>query len=125
MASKLLRTLPSLLAIILILSVTHACSDAGSSTVQIDFSDDPEVLTGAQVFIDGEAAGELQPDGALSLSVFTVTAGDHTVELRKEGYEAQPFRVVGAAEGETLTLKAEAATWFTDGQLKNALTLSY
>jgi hypothetical protein len=124
MFDKLRRVLPVLPVLLLLLALGQGCSDANAHTVEIDVSKAPQVLAGAQVLIDGEVVGVLPAEGSATLASFGVRAGEHTVELRKEGYESQPFQLSDAPAGDTSSLKADMATWLLDGQIKNALILS-
>ena len=124
MVTRLFPRVPLLLGLFITALLGQACGDAANHTIQIDFSEGSDVLAGAQVVIDGVVVGELQPGGAAASVSFKVTAGNHSLELRKEGYESQAFEIVGAAAEGTTSLTAKPATWFTDGQLKHALVLS-
>jgi hypothetical protein len=113
-----------ILALLLLLgSLAQACSEADAHTLQIDFSASPDVLVGAELFVDGNPAGELRPAGSTNVSTFKVASGDHSLELRKEGHESQAFQLVGTEAGGTSLLTARAVTWFMDGQIKNAVIL--
>ncbi|MGA7695687.1 MAG: hypothetical protein WCA76_11705 [Candidatus Sulfotelmatobacter sp.] len=75
---------------------------------------------GTTVLVDQTLVGTIQPDGTLSVS--TVNPGDHTVELRKEGFKLRQFKKQFAAGG-TITLAAadaalEAAPESSPGELK-------
>jgi len=75
---------------------------------------------GTTVLVDQTLVGTIQPDGTLSVS--TVNPGDHTVELRKEGFKLRQFKKQFAAGG-TITLAAadaalEAAPESSLGELK-------
>ena len=75
---------------------------------------------GTTVLVDQTLVGTIQPDGTLSVS--TVNPGDHTVELRKEGFKPRQFKKQFAAGG-TITLAAadaalEAAPESSPGELK-------
>lgn len=115
-----------MVALLLFVPFWQACSDAPSlpHVLEIDFSAAPEVMVGAQVVIDGNVVGELQPEGSSSIAAFGVAEGSHMVELRKDGYEAQSLEVATEAGSGKISLKAAVATWLLDGEIKNALTLS-
>ena len=71
---------------------------------------------GTAVLVDQNLVGTIQPDGTLSVS--TVSPGDHTVELRKERFQPRQFKehfVVGEAVS---LAAADAALEATPGQLK-------
>jgi serine/threonine protein kinase/cytochrome c-type biogenesis protein CcmH/NrfG len=61
-------------------------------------------MEGMQVFIDGESRGTLKPDGTLSIT--DIQPGQHTVELRKEGYLTRRIENQFAA-AKTLSLSAD------------------
>lgn len=61
---------------------------------------------GAQVFIDQNPAGTVQPDGSFQLQ--SVSPGEHTIELRKDRLKSRPVRKNFVA-GQTIQL-AEADT---------------
>ena len=61
-------------------------------------------VEGVQVFIDGESRGTLKPDG--TLSVTDIQPGQHTVELRKEGYLTRRIENQFVA-AKTLSLSAD------------------
>jgi hypothetical protein len=75
---------------------------------------------GTTVLVDQTNVGIIQPDGTLSVS--TVSPGDHTVELRKEGFKPRQFKkhfVVGG----TMSLAAtDAALEAAPGELKITFT---
>jgi tetratricopeptide (TPR) repeat protein len=71
---------------------------------------------GTTVFVDQTLAGTIPPDGTLSVS--TVSPGDHTVELRKERFKPRQFKKHFAV-GETISLAAtDAALEAAPGELK-------
>jgi hypothetical protein len=75
---------------------------------------------GTTVFVDQAFVGTIQPDGALSVS--SVNAGDHTVELRKERFKPRQFKKHFVAGG-TVTLAAvDAALEAAPGELKISYT---
>ena len=123
MSSVRFERLGFLLLPVLLTIPAVACSDAPSHTLRIDFSQGAEALAGAQLFVDGELAGELRPDGSVNATEFRVSTGDHTLELRKEGYQVQAFELLGAEAGGTSDLQARSAAWFIDGEMRNALVL--
>jgi tetratricopeptide (TPR) repeat protein len=61
---------------------------------------------GTTVFVDQTPLGTIQPDGTLTIS--TVNAGDHTVELRKERFKSRQFRKHFDAGGTTSLAAADA-----------------
>jgi tetratricopeptide (TPR) repeat protein len=75
---------------------------------------------GTTVLVDQTLVGTVQPDGTLFVS--TVSAGNHTVELRKERFKPRQFkeRFVG---GETISLAAaDAVLEAAPGELKITFT---
>ncbi len=71
---------------------------------------------GTTVFVDQTLAGTIPPDGTLSIS--TVSPGDHTVELRKERFKPRQFKKHFVV-GETISLAAaDAALEAAPGELK-------
>lgn len=71
---------------------------------------------GTTVFVDQTLVGTIQPDGTLSVS--TVSPGDHTVELRKERFKPRQFKKHFVV-GETISLAAaDAALEAAPGELK-------
>lgn len=113
----------AILILVLLGFLAQACSEADAFTLQIDFSASPDILVGAELFVDGNSVGELRPDGSTNVATFQLAAGDHSLEIRTEGHESQAFELVGAEPGGTSLLTARAVTWFVDGQLKNAVIL--
>lgn len=61
---------------------------------------------GAQVFLDDKPVGTVQPDG--TLTVPSISPGDHVVELRKTGYESKRLQKRLTANAETSIASAEA-----------------
>ena len=79
-------------------------------------------VPGTAIFIDQTLAGTVQPDGTLMMS--NVSAGDHTVELRKERFKSRQFKEHFVA-GETISLAAAEATLEAiSGELKINFTPS-
>jgi hypothetical protein len=75
---------------------------------------------GTTVLIDQTSVGTVQPDG--TLTVATVNPGDHTVELRKNGFKPKQIKkhfVVGTAVSLTA---ADAALEAAPGELKISFT---
>ena len=71
---------------------------------------------GATVFVDQTLAGTIPPDGTLSVS--SVSPGDHTVELRKERFKSRQFKKHFVV-GETISFAAaDAALEAAPGELK-------
>lgn len=72
------------------------------------------------VLVDQTVVGAIQHDGTLTLA--TVNPGDHTVELRKEGYRSRQFKE-HFVEGGTISLAAaDAALEAASGELKITFT---
>ncbi len=77
-------------------------------------------VPGATVLIDQTPAGTVQPDGTLTIA--TVTPGDHVVELRKDRFKPKQLKrhfVVGAA---VALAAADVALDAAPGELKIAFT---
>jgi len=71
---------------------------------------------GTAVLVDQTLVGAVQPDGTLSVS--TVSPGDHTVELRRERFNPRQFKKHFVV-GETISLAAaDAALEAAPGELK-------
>ncbi len=73
-------------------------------------------LSGTAVLIDQTPVGTIQPDGTLSVS--SVTPGDHTVELSKAGYKARQFQRHFVAGTAISLATAETALEAAPGELK-------
>jgi len=71
---------------------------------------------GTTVFIDQTLVGTIQPDGTFSVS--TVNPGDHTVELRKEGFKPRQFKEHFVAGGAISLAAADAALEAAPGELR-------
>jgi len=71
---------------------------------------------GATVLIDQSSVGTVQPDGTLTLS--TVTPGDHVIELRKERFRARQIRKHFVAGTPVTLAAAETALEAAPGELK-------
>jgi tetratricopeptide (TPR) repeat protein len=68
------------------------------------------------VLVDQTLVGTIQHDGTLSVS--TVNPGDHTVELRKEGFKPRQFKKHFAVGGTISLAAADAALEAAPGELK-------
>jgi len=88
-----------LLAGIILLSMLRFCAGAPTHVVRVDFSIDPGIFTGAEVFIDGKAVGFLRPTGSRNLTGFRVEEGEHTLEIRREGYRSEATRFTAGFGG--------------------------
>jgi hypothetical protein len=111
-----------LVGAILLMLFWRFCGGAPGHLVQVDFSIDPELFFGAEVVIDGEVVGSLQPSGARNLTGFRVEEGEHTVEIRLDGYLTEPTRFVagfGGAGRFTADLEPRAL----EGTPRNVLVL--
>ncbi len=95
-----------LVMIVLSLVLWRSSLGGPSYIVQIEFGMDPEYLTGAEVVIDGEVRGTLERYGARTVNGFEVDEGDHTVEVRKEGCNADTARITAGFGGTTLRIMA-------------------
>jgi tetratricopeptide (TPR) repeat protein len=71
---------------------------------------------GTTVFVDQTLVGTIQPDGTLSVS--TVSPGDHTIELRKERFKPRQFKEHFVRGGTTSLAAADAALEAAPGELK-------
>jgi tetratricopeptide (TPR) repeat protein len=70
----------------------------------------------ASVLVDQTLVGAIQHDGTLSVS--TVNPGDHTIELRKEGFKPRQFKKHFVAGGAVSLAAADAALEAVPGELK-------
>jgi hypothetical protein len=68
------------------------------------------------VLVDQTLVGTIQPDGTLSVS--TVSPGDHTVELRKERFKPRQFKKHFVVGGAISLAAADAALEAAPGELK-------
>jgi tetratricopeptide (TPR) repeat protein len=68
------------------------------------------------VLLDQALVGTIQPDGTLTVS--TVNPGDHTVELRKEGFSSRQFKKHFAVGGTISLAAADASLEAAPGELK-------
>ena len=94
---------------VLVLGYLWASGRAGY-VVQIDYSWAGEFLDGAEVFIDGEVAGTLEPYGrSTRIKGFTVEPGTHTVQVIHEHCDGgRVYDVeVGRADGRLAVLMAD------------------
>jgi Flp pilus assembly protein TadD len=71
---------------------------------------------GTTVLVDQTPVGTIQPDGTLSVS--TVNPGDHSVELRKEGFKPRQFKKHFVAGAAISLAAADAALEATSGELR-------
>ena len=67
----------------------------------------PELLEGAEVVVDGGVVGALTRMGVRTLSGFKVGDGDHSVEVRLEGYASRSMTVNPASQGGSALLLAD------------------
>jgi len=75
---------------------------------------------GAAVLIDQAPVGTIQPDGTLSVS--TVSPGDHTVELRKDRFKPRQLKKHFVAGGTTSLAAADATLEAAPSELKITFT---
>jgi tetratricopeptide (TPR) repeat protein len=75
---------------------------------------------GTTVLVDQALVGTIQLDGTLSVS--TVNPGDHTVELRKDGFRPRQFKKHFVAGGTMFLAAADAALEAAPGELKISFT---
>jgi hypothetical protein len=73
-------------------------------------------VPGTTVLVDQAPVGTIQPDGTLSIS--TVNAGDHTVELRHERFKPRQFKKHFDVGGTISLAAADAALEAALGELK-------
>ena len=71
---------------------------------------------GTTVLVDQTLVGTIQPDGTLSVS--TVSPGDHTVELRQERFKPRQFKKHFVMGGTISLAAADAALEAAPGELK-------
>jgi tetratricopeptide (TPR) repeat protein len=71
---------------------------------------------GIKVLVDQTPVGAIQSDGTLSVS--TVNPGDHTVELREDGFKPRQFKKHFEAGGTISLAGADAALEAASGELK-------
>ena len=71
---------------------------------------------GTAVLVDQKLVGTIQPDGNLSVS--SINAGDHTVELSKEGFKPRQFKQQFLADGAISLADADTALEAAPGELK-------
>ncbi len=77
-------------------------------------------VPGATVLVDEALVGTIHSDGTLSIS--SVSPGDHIIELRKERYQPKQFKKHFAAGGNITLSAAEAELEATPGELKIIFT---
>jgi len=75
---------------------------------------------GTTVLVDQTSVGTIQPDGTLTVS--TVNPGDHSVELRKEGFKPRQFKKHFVVGGTMSLAAADAALEAASGELKITFT---
>ncbi|MGC2792944.1 MAG: hypothetical protein WA899_13030 [Candidatus Sulfotelmatobacter sp.] len=75
---------------------------------------------GTTVLVDQTSVGTIQPDGALSVS--SVNPGDHSVELRNEGFKPRQFKKHFEAGGTISLSAADAALEAASGELRITFT---
>jgi hypothetical protein len=107
---------------ILLILLWRFCGGAPGRRVQVDFSIDPELFSGAEVVIDGEVVGSRQPSGARNFTGFHVGKGEQTVEIRLAGYLQEPTRFV-AGFGRSGRFIADLEYRALEGTPRNVLAL--
>lgn len=77
--------------------------------IQIDYSWARDMLDSAEVEIDGEVVGFLQPHGRSNfVTGFEVDAGEHVVRVSAEGCTGEPDTVrLGGSHGRRVTFMAD------------------
>jgi len=104
--------------------VGYSALGLGNHHVRIEFGIAPEILVGATVVIDGEVAGTITRPRAPTVNGFPVKPGEHTVELRLEGYGSQSITVDTRTEGGTARLMADFSEQRNpDGSSQSTLVL--
>ena len=93
-----------------------------SQVIQVNFSMDPQFFAGVEVIIDGEVAGVLRPMGTRNVTGFEVSDGEHTIELRNEGYLSESTRFT-AGFGGGGPLMADIESRSEGGEIQNILVL--
>jgi hypothetical protein len=73
-------------------------------------------VAGTTVLVDQTLVGTIQPDGTLSVSI--VNPGEHSVELRKEGFKPRQFKEHFVAGTAISLAAADAALEATLGELR-------
>lgn len=71
---------------------------------------------GTKVLVDQSPVGTIQPDGRFSLA--SINPGDHTVELRKDGFKPRQFKRHFIVGGAISLIAADAALEAAAGELK-------
>lgn len=94
-------------AIVIVGGVWLALTGGPSHVIQVQFGMAPEVLEGAEVLIDGRVAGAIERRGARTVNGFRVEPGEHTVEVRRDGYGSLPATVDTRPAGGTALLMVD------------------
>jgi hypothetical protein len=68
-------------------------SGGASYLIQVDYSWTGDMLEGAEVVIDGEVVGTLEPIGRQRVTGFRVERGEHVVSVRSADCRGRPERV--------------------------------
>jgi hypothetical protein len=105
----LLWRVAAVVAVAVVVILWRSCAAGPEYVVLIQFGMDPEVLSGAEVVIDGEVVGLLEPQGNRTVSGFALEEGDHTAELRLPGCDSEQARFTSGFGGATVTL-----VWYPD-----------
>lgn len=103
-------------ALVLVMLWRSGVRDPGY-VVQVQFGIAPDVLTGAEVVIDGEVVGRLARTGGRTVTTFKVTEGDHAAELRLPHCTSEPARFTSGFGGRVVTL-----VWYPDVTVQGADT---
>jgi hypothetical protein len=77
-------------------------------------------LPGTAVLVDQTSLGTIQPDGTLSIA--TVTPGDHTIELRKDRFKPRQLKKHFVVGGNITLAAADVALEGAPGELKITFT---
>ena len=91
--------------------------------VQIEFGMAPEELVGALVVIDGEERGRLERRGARTVNGFEVEEGDHTVEVRQEGFLSEMRSVTTRVGAPPVRLMVDFEDRRTGDSIRTVLVL--
>ena len=113
----LLWRVAAVLAVLVLVILWCARATDPGYVVQVQFGIAPEVLTGAEVVIDGEGAGTLRRTGGRTVTSFEVPEGDHAAELRLGGCTSETVRFTAGFGGRLVTL-----AWYPDVTVQGADT---
>lgn len=93
-AMRSLRWRAALMIVAAGLVVAWVLASGGASyIIQVDYSWTGGMLEGADVVIDGEVVGTLEPIGRQHVTGFRVARGEHVLSVRSEDCRGRPERV--------------------------------